>query len=325
MGFAQEGGAIVMKSILLALWSATLLASAAEPVRVLVVRGADGTEEYGRDFAEQARLWKEAAARAEAGFEEIGPAAGEACLEQVTKRLDEWVKEKPVRLWVVLTGHGTYDGREARFNLTGPDLTPELLATVLKPYEGELVFAHTGSASEPFARVLKGERRVMVTATKSGDEVFYTRFGKPFAEAIGGLAKADIDQDGQVSVLEAFLHAAAEVKLFYEEEERIATEHALVEDNGDGVGTRSEVFEGTRPKAGTAEPVDGARARQVVLVPGAEEKRLTEAQRKRRDELETAVEKLKTQRAELGDEKYYAALEKLLVELAGIVTGRGKP
>jgi hypothetical protein len=307
------------------------MAGAAEPVRVrvrvrvLVVRGADGTEEYGRDFAEQARHWKEAAARAEAGFEEIGPATGEACLEQVTKRLEEWVKENPVRLWVVLTGHGTYDGREARFNLTGPDLTPEHLAAVLKPYEGELVFVHTGSASEPFARVLKGERRVMVTATKSGDEVFYTRFGKPFAEAIGGLVKADIDQDGQVSVLEAFLHAAAEVKLFYEEEERIATEHALVEDNGDGVGTRSEVFEGARPKPGTAEPVDGARARQVVLVPGEEEKRLTEAQRQRRDALETELEKLKAQRGELGEEKYYAALEKLLVELAGIVTGRGKP
>ena len=232
--------------------------------------------------------------------------------------------KKPVRLWVVLVGHGTYDGREARFSLAGPDLKPEHLVTVLKPYAGELVFVHTGSASEPFAKALKGERRVMVTATKSGDEVFYTRFGKPFAEAIGGRPEADVDQDGQVSVLEAFLHAAAEVKGFYETEERISTEHALVEDNADGLGTRSEVFEGTRPKEGTKVPVDGARARQVVLVPGEEEKRLTEEQRARRDALETELEALKGRREAMGDEGYYAALEKLLVELAGIVTGRGK-
>jgi hypothetical protein len=314
----------MMRGVLLALCSVTWLVAAAEPVRVLVVRGVDGTEAYGRDFAEQARLWQEAAKRAEAGFEEIGPVAGETCLDQVTKRLEQWIKEKPERLWLVLTGHGTYDGREARFNLTGPDLTPEQLAAVLKPYAGELVFVHTGSASEPFARVLKGERRVLVTATKSGDEVFYTRFGIPFAKAIGGLVQADIDQDGQVSVLEAYLHATAEVRLFYEEEERIATEHALLDDNGDGVGTRSEVYEGTQPKAGAAEPVDGGRARQVVLVPGDEEKRLSQAQRDRRDALETALEKLKAQRGALGEEKYYAALESLLLELAEIVTGRGK-
>jgi hypothetical protein len=187
-----------------------------------------------------------------------------------------------------------------------------------------LVFVHTGSASEPFAKALKGERRVMVTATKSGDEVFYTRFGKPFAEAIGGLREADVDQDGQVSVLEAFLHATVQVKGFYEAEERISTEHALVEDNADGVGTRSEVFEGTRPKAGTKVPVDGARARQVVLVPGEEEKLLTEEQRARRDVLETELEALKGRREAMGEEEYYAVLEKLLVELAGIVTGRGK-
>lgn len=302
-----------------------MLLGAAEPVvQVLVIRGADGTEAYGRDFADQSRLWKEAAERAGAGFEEVGPEVGEGCLAKAMERLKERVQAGSVRLWLVLVGHGTYDGREARFSLTGPDLTPEDLVEVLKPYAGELVFVHSGSASEPFVKALKGERRVMVTATKSGDEVFYTRFGKPFAEAIGGLREADVDQDGQVSVLEAFLHATVQVKGFYEAEERISTEHALVEDNADGVGTRSEVFEGTRPKAGTKVPVDGARARQVVLVPGEEEKLLTEEQRARRDVLETELEALKGRREAMGEEEYYAVLEKLLVELAGIVTGRGK-
>lgn len=267
---------------------------------------------------------EEAAARAGVEFEEVGPEAGDECLARARERLKELVKVATVRLWVVLVGHGTFDGREARFSLTGPDLMPEDLTDGLKSYAGEMVLVHTGSASEPFAKALKGERRVVITATKSGDEVFYTRFGKPFAEAIGGLTEADFDQDGQVSVLEAFLHASVQVKDFYETEERIATEHALVEDNSDGTGTRSELFEGTRPKAGTKLPVDGARARQVVLVPSDEEKLMNEQQRVRRDELERELEELKGRREELGDERYYETLEKLLVELAGIVTGRGK-
>ena len=73
-----------------------------------------------------------------------------------------------------------------------------------------------------------------MTATKSPDEVFYARFGEYFAEAIGGLEDADIDQDRQVSLLEAFRHAAAAAATFYDNEGRLATEHALIDDNGDG-------------------------------------------------------------------------------------------
>jgi hypothetical protein len=293
-------------------------------VRVLLIRGADGTEVYGRDFEEQERLWKEATEKAGAKFESIGPDTGEEHLAQATRKLEECVKANPLRLWLVLAGHGTYDGREARFGLTGADLMPTRLSSVLGGFAGELVFVHTGSASEPFARALKGERRVLVTATKSGDEVFYTRFGQPFAKAIGGLKEADLDQDGQVSVLEAFLHANAEVKKFYETEERIATEHALLDDNGDGVGARAEGFEGAQKESGRKQGDDGIRARQMVLVPSDDEKQLTEAERARRDELETELETLKRRRTEMGEDDYYAALEKLMLELAGIVTGRAK-
>jgi hypothetical protein len=313
---------------LMGLGVGVLLGSAVglEPARdaqVLVVRGADGTEEYGKAFAEQVALWETAAGQAGLKCEVVGPEAGESCGEQVMQRLREVMKKPPTALWLVLIGHGTFDGREAKFNVSGPDLKPEMLAEALGAFPGEVIFVHTGSASQPFARALKGERRILVTATKSGDEVFYTRFGKPFAEAIGGLSEADLDQDGQVSVLEAFLHAGDVVASFYEEEERIATEHAVLDDNGDGLGTRSEVFEGVRPKAGTPEPVDGMRARQVALMLSEAERKLTEAQRQRRDALEREVEALKVKRAELGEEGYYAALEKVMLELARIVTGRG--
>ena len=37
-------------------------------------------------------------------------------------------------LWLVLIGHGTFDGKEARFNLRGPDLATADLADWLRPF-----------------------------------------------------------------------------------------------------------------------------------------------------------------------------------------------
>ena len=305
----------------LVLAGSALMAQAETATRVVIVRGADGAEEYGAAFAKQVELWEAAAKAAGADTVVIGPEVGEQALERLRGQMQSLEQAPPESLWLVMIGHGTFDGREAKFNLTGPDLTPKALQEMLAKFEGELVMVHNGSAGQPFAKALAGKRRIVVSATKSGDEVFYTRFGQPFAEAIGGLPAADLDQDGQVSVVEAFLHAADHVRSWYEEQERIATEHAILDDNGDGVGTRSEVFEGVRPKAGTPEPVDGDFARRKALVLSAEEQKLNAEQRRRRDELEAQVEKLKSERQELGDERYYQELERVMLELARIVTG----
>ena len=86
---------------------------------------------------------------------------------------------------------------------------------------------------------------------------------------------------------------------------------ALLEDNGDGIGTRSEVFGSDAPvPAGIA--VDGARAAQMVLMLSAEEQQLTDAQRSTRDALERELKTLKEQRAKLKEDDYYTKLETLL-------------
>lgn len=294
--------------------------------QLLIVRGADGDGDYGQEFAEQERLWTVAGERAEVRVTNIGPKEGDAALEVLRNTLPTLVAEAPGQLWIVLMGHGTFDGRDAKFNLAGPDLTPMMLVEMLQPFRGELVFIHTGSASQPFAAALKGDRRILISATKGGDEVFFTRFGKPFAEAIGGLELADQDEDGQVSLLEAFLYAAAKVISFYETEERIATEHALLDDNGDGVGIRAEAFEGLRPKRDDDESTDGDRARKIALVLSEEESRLSDADRQRRDALEEQVRALRSSRDEMDEEDYYRKMELLLVELARIDSGsKDKP
>jgi hypothetical protein len=219
----------------------------------------------------------------------------------------------------VLIGHGTFDGKEAKFNLRGPDVSGTEFAAWLKPYQRPLAVIDTASASAPFLAKLSAPNRVIITSTRSGNEQNFARFGEFFADAMTD-AKSDLDQDGQTSLLEAFLSAAAGVAEFYKTEGRLATEHALIDDNGDGLGTPSDWFRGTRAtkKAGNGAALDGARARQFHLVRSEAEQKLTPTQRAQRDELELAIEDLRERKAKLGDEEYYRRLETVLLELAKV-------
>ena len=99
---------------------------------------------------------------------------------------------------------------------------------------------------------------------------------------------------------------------------RLATEHALLDDNGDGLGSRAEWFEGTTPTqapSDTAEP-DGDLANQKVLVKNAFERLLSTEQRNRRDGLERKVVELRRSKASLDEKTYYQQLETALLELA---------
>src|SRR4029453_6684986 len=101
------------------------------------------------------------------------------------------------------------------------------------------------SASGAWLKPMSGKDRIVVTATKSGAEINYSRFGGYFASAIGD-PSGDLDKDGQTSVLEAWLSASQGVADFYKSEGRLATEHSLLEDNADGLGTPASWFSGIR-------------------------------------------------------------------------------
>jgi hypothetical protein len=174
------------------------------------------------------------------------------------------------------------------------------------------------SASGAFLKPLTAPDRVILTATRSGSEENFARFGGFISAAIGD-STADLDKDGEVSVLEAWLTASRRVAAFYKDEGRLATEHSLLEDNGDGLGTPPEWFEGVRavkkPKAGTA---DGLRARQIHLVHSAQENALPPETRAKRDGLEQEVARLRDRKAEMPEKEYYAQLEKLMLQIASL-------
>ncbi len=161
--------------------------------------------------------------------------------------------------------------------------------------------------------------RVVITATRSGYEQNYARFGQYLSEAIAD-PNADLDKDGQTSLLEAFLMAARGVAEFYESEGRLATEHPLIDDNGDGLGTPADWFLGVRAvkKAKDNASLDGLRAHQFHLLRSESEQKLPTEKRLRRDELERDIAALRDQKSDLGEEEYYRQLETLLLEIARI-------
>ena len=312
-----------MRKFLLVLTLVVVRAFAADDGRatVMVVVGAPGETEFGSDFSTEAALWSKVSGLASAKHILIGLAetGGPSDHDRLQQALAAEPKESAAELWVVLVGHGTFDGKEAKFNLRGPDLATTELAEWLKSFRRPLAIIDTSSASAPFLAKLSAPGRVVVTSTRSGFEQNYSRFGKFFAEAMADPA-SDLDKDEEVSLLEAFLSAAHRTTEFYKTEGRLATEHALLDDNGDGLGTPADWFRGVRAtkQARDGASLDGARAQQFHLVRSAAERELPAAVRARRDELELGVAKLRETKAKLTGEDYYRQLEKLLLELAAL-------
>ena len=235
-------------------------------------------------------------------------------------------KDHPEPIWIVMLGHGTFDGRQAKFNLRGPDLTAEQLAQWLKPFQRTLIIVNCASASSPFMNQLAGENRVIITSTKSGYQYNFARFGAYISQTIGD-ARADLDKDGQTSLLEAYLMASSRVDEFYRQESRLATEEALLDDNGDGLGTPASWFRGVRAVKKPKDDglVDGTRAHQLHLVRTQQEQNMPAELRARRDELEKQLAALRETKAQLEDDQYYERLLPVMIELAQLYESAQPP
>jgi len=294
-------------------------AAATNATSVLVVVGAAGEEEFGHTFAESAARWVKACLEAGAKLTTIGLETNAAAsdLERLQQALASETKDGVAELWLVLLGHGTFNGKEAKFNLRGADVSATNLAEWLKPFRRPLAVLNTSAASAPFLAKLSGTNRVIVTATRSGSEINYARLGRFFSEAIAD-PEADLDKDGQTSLLEAFLSASRRTAEFYSTEGRLATEHALLDDNGDGLGTPPDWFRGVRAvkRAKAGAMLDGLRAHQFHLIRRGSDLALSPATRARRDELELSIAHLRELKGSLDETEYYSRLETLLLELA---------
>ncbi|MEJ7591201.1 MAG: hypothetical protein WKF77_06610 [Planctomycetaceae bacterium] len=324
--FVGERRASALRYIVCLLW--TFQAAVAQdpaPIRdstrqtLIIVIGAPGTDEYRTAFETWATRWKIAAERNAADCTVIG--AGDHStvdLEQLTASLATSISiETTEPLWIVFIGHGTFDGRTASLNLNGPDISSQQMAEMLRPAKRPIAFIACASCSSPFINALSASNRIVISATKDGNQIQYSRFGDAMSQAISGL-DADINRDGQTSLLEAWLFASRRTSEFYTTEGRLATEYALLDDNGDSKGTRAEVYEADRlkPNIENADQLDGTQASRWHLVRSDEERRLTPARRQSRDNLEQKLEELRRRKDKLPEADYLLELEAILVPLA---------
>lgn len=312
---------------------------------VLVVLGAGGTTEYEEQFKRWQSRLRELASTEEVRYRVIGadeegavqglgdssrrgeiPEGERKCDRQLLiDTISELNRETAEPLWLILIGHGTYTRGVAKFNLRGPDISSVEFAEQLQSLSRPLVSLNFFSASGPFINALSGENRVVVSATKSGQEQNFSRFGGYFIEALGDV-DSDLDHDQQVSVLEAFLSASSRTQAYYDSEQRLLTEHALVDDNGDQRGTPAVFFRGIRAvrKTKSGQSVDGRLSARESLSSAKHQPALSAEQRRLRDQQERVLDDLVARESSMSRTEYLLELEKILVPLANIYGGETK-
>jgi hypothetical protein len=284
---------------------------------VLIVAGVSGSEK----IAENQKKWVtslEATLRgrlAVAGdhivaLTETGTGASGATREAVIAALTSLRQRVTASdtLMVVLIGHGTSDGKVAKFNLVGPDMDSAEWKRALEEIAGRTIFVDTTSSSFPFVQDLSAKNRIVIAATDSAAQRYDTMFPEYFIEALDKLSASDSDKNGRLSVWEAFAYASQAVKQAFDQEHTLVTERAVLDDNGDGVA-----------KEATATGADGVLAKTTFLdaEPAASASNPAAAGlEKQRVALEAQIEELKGRKAQMVPADYDAQLEKLAIDLA---------
>ena len=291
---------------------------------LLIVVGLAGNPEHGELFHKWGASLAEASTKVGVSsdrlvylVDQIGEgdklATGRSTREEIQKAIAGFAQAASAddAVYVVLIGHGSFDGQTARFNLPGPDMNAaDFNALVKRLPAKQLVFVNTSSSSGPFVEALSAPGRTIITATRNGAEQFATLFGGFFVDAFTS-AEADQDKNQRVTMLEAFRFAKAGVTRAYEQEGLLATEHAMLDDNGDREGSQDP----------SATGADGKLAASLSLgsvadaAPLPEDPKLRVLYVERRD-LERRVESLRLLKDSMPPAKYTAELERLVTDLA---------
>ena len=301
---------------------ALLLAPAtalAEMRYALIVCGASGGEKY----AEQMKQWRstlQTTLVSRYGFDAknvhvltdesvTGGTTGSAANLKAAFSEIRKTATKDDLLFVVMFGHGTFDGETAKFNLVGPDLTAGEWNQLLTGISARLVLVDTTEASFPFIEALKAKGRVIITATNSAAQKYATVFPEYFVKALSE-ASTDLDKNGRTSILEVFDATSLAVKQYYEQRGQLSTERALIDDNGDGQGREQG-----------AEGGDGGFARLWSLdaepAAATNDPELAALLRQQRT-LEAQAEELKLKKGDMQPAEWQSTYEKLMLELARV-------
>lgn len=327
----------VLASALVSVLFAATVAHAGERYAV-IISGASGTPEHATQHAE----WRKALVTALTERMQIpadhlvlladvtseaqaGQAPGEAVqpstrdnVRTTFTRLGRTLTREDV-LFVILFGHSTFDGVDAKFNLVGPDLEAADWKTVLAPVAARLVFVNTTGASAPFLTRLAGEGRIIMTATDNASQKYETVFPKYFVAAFTD-PETDLDKDGRISMWEAFARASTQVRQYYRQRGQLAVEKPVLDDTGDGVG--KDAAAATTTAANAAASADGALASRTFLDaeddPGRASGPTLSQLISRRNALELEFDELKRRKNFMPGADYDKQRDTILIDIARV-------
>jgi hypothetical protein len=287
--------------------------AAAQDAHLVIITGVGGDEEHTKTFHTWAIAMIDAAKKKEGLADanitylsekpdlDASLIKGRSSRETVEKTLTDLAGHARPNdaVMLLLIGHGSFDGRQAAFNLPGPDLTPADFARLLGKFASQRVaFVNTASSSGAFLPVVAGPGRVVVTATKTGGERNETRFPEYFVGAFND-ETADRDRNGRVSIAEAFDYAKAHVTKAYEQQGLLLSEHATLDDGVNG-SLAAGLFLAPAQAALKVDTNDPA-IRALV---------------EERDAIERQIAALRLMKPSMDASQYDAQMEKLLTALA---------
>ena len=248
--------------------------------RALIICGHPGDESHRTMYAESVRklyeglttrcgfrpqdVWVRFGSKPQEGDPEaIASGRGTSTRKGIEADAVELSKQtKPAdALWVIVLGHAHFDGRHCFLNLPGPDIREDEFGKLFKEVQcREQLFIITTPASGFFIKHLSAKPRIVISATEADREVNETLFHLPLADVLSNppdKQEYDRDRDGKITVLDLYLTVVRRVMLMYKSENNIPTEHAQLDDNGDGRETELQ--------ANYLEPEMGGRARKDTI------------------------------------------------------------
>jgi hypothetical protein len=265
---------------------------------VTIIQGLDGTPQYHQQFSEQTAKLKVAAETITAKNQIQLFSSEQATRDNILLHFDKLkdsISEQD-RVAVFLIGHGSYDGYEYKFNIPGPDITAEDIAVFMDALPaGIQLLVNTSSASGVLNDGLKNDSRILVTATRNGNERLATRFGAYFFDALED-PSADINKNNSITVQEAFDYADRQVKDYFETQGQLATEHAVIS------GIHAGQF---------------AMARSGLDQPTADNPELSNLISER-NEIDIKIEDLQLRKAEMDADEFLNRLQGLMIDLSMI-------
>ncbi len=249
----------------------------------MIVVGLPGDDDHAALFKDTALAWRKwltgplqfpaAGVRVVFGEQgepslEAGPATRQSIAAEVATIQRSLAPEG--RLWVFFLGHANVTGQHSFLHLPGPDLRDDELGALFKSLKcHEQIFWLTTAASGWFLPGLSAPGRIVITATTRDLEFNETEFPQALVE-VSGKSPTELDQDGdgKISVWEIFGRTSEAVGARFKADKRAPTEHALLDDNGDKVGTEwpeSAQPNSTKEKSAKRESQDGELAKKTFL------------------------------------------------------------